>query len=232
MTWLADALSDCTLTTEVENYLLGRGAKEETIESEGIVTWKALTTKAPDENFRRWYGTYGERIAGYVVCPAWSPRGTLLGFEARSIHEKRIADFRLPEAKWNPFWLGLRAGMPRIWDGGDVWVVEGLFDKFALEWAVPNTDAVLASVRAHLTREHVEFLRRYCKGTVHMVYDNDKTGRDATYGCVDDAGKRVFGALERLTQVGLSCRDVPYSGKDPGAVWDRGGAAAVRDAFS
>lgn len=232
MTWLEEALSNCTLTEEVEGYLLGRGAKESTIEDEGIVTWKALTTRAPDENFRKWYGSYGERIVGYLVCPVRSPKGALLGFEARSIREKRITDFRLPEAKWNPFWLGLQAGMQKIWDGGDVWIVEGLFDKCALEWAVPETDAVLASVRAHLTREHIEFLRRYCKGMVHMVYDNDKTGRDATYGYMDDTGKRIPGSLDRLARVGLRCRDVPYSGKDPGAVWDRGGAAAVRAAFT
>lgn len=232
MIWLEEALSNCILTEEVEGYLLGRGAKESTIEGEGIVTWKALTTRSPDDNFCKWYGPYGERIVGYLVCPVRSPKGTLLGFEARSIREKRITDFRLPEAKWNPFWLGLQAGMPRIWDGGDVWVVEGLFDKCALEWAVPETDAVLASVRAHLTREHIEFLRRYCKGMVHMVYDNDKTGRDATHGYLDDTGKWVPGSLDRLARVGLRCRNVPYSGKDPGAVWDRGGAAAVRAAFT
>ncbi|MFA6234140.1 MAG: toprim domain-containing protein [Bacteroidota bacterium] len=231
MNWLEEFLAECTLTEEVEGYLLGRGAKESTISGEKIVTWKPLPQKAPDEDFRKWCGDRGERLTGYLVCPVRSPKGTLLGFEARCITRKKIMDFRLPESKWCPFWLGLQMGMKKIWGGGNVWVVEGLFDKCPMEWVVPETDAVLASVRAHLTREHVEFLRRYCKGMVHMVYDNDPTGRKPTHGYIDDTGKKVYGAVSRLEKVGLKCRDVPYSGKDPGVIWDKGGVAALKTAF-
>lgn len=232
MNWLEEHLAECTLTEEVEGYLLGRGAKEGTLAGERIVTWKPMKIKAPDEKFRTWYGDYGGRISGYLVTPVRSPRETFLGFEARCITHKKIADYRLPEAKWCPFWIGLQVGMQKIWDGGDIWIVEGLFDKCSIEWFVPEKDAVLASVRAHLTREHVEFLRRFCKGWVHMVYDNDTTGRNATHGFMDESGKRIPGALDQLTRVGVLCRDVPYSGKDPGVIWDRGGAQAVRAAFT
>jgi len=230
--WLEEALAECPLTEEVENYLLSRGAQEPTIRGEHLVTWQPLKAPAPVEDFRRWYGSRGERLTGYLVCPVRSPKGTLLGFEARNTHRKQISDYRLPQAKWNPFWLGVQVGMQRIWDGGDIWIVEGLFDKCALEWGVPNKDAVLASVRAHLTREHIEFLRRYCKGWIHLVYDNDVTGRNATHGGPDSSGRMVPGALDRLARVGLKCRDVTYSGKDPGAVWDKGGAAAIQAVFS
>lgn len=229
--WLDEHLAECSLTEDVEGYLLGRGAQESTIREEHIVTWTPLKEKAPVEDFRRWYGNYGERLTGYLVCPVRSPKGTFLGFEARCIKRKHIADYRLPESKWCPFWLGLQAGMPKIWEGGDIWVCEGLFDKCALEWAVPSKDAVLASVRAHMTREHLEFLRRYCKGWIHMVYDNDQTGQRAMHGYVDDTGKNIMGALTRLEKMGLKCQSVSYSGKDPGVVWDRGGAAAVQAAF-
>jgi len=83
-----------------------------------------------------------------------------------------------------------------------------------------------------LGRMHIEFLRRFCRGWVHMVYDQDPTGRKATTGFRDDTGKWTPGALDNLKRVGLRCEDVPYSGgKDPGEIWDKGGIAQLRTAF-
>lgn len=225
----------------MENYALGRGAKESTLQAEGIVTWKSPQTPVPEEaqDFRSRYGIYGEKLKGMLICPVWSPKGVLLGFEGRSIHRKYITDFRLPDEKWNPFFLGTRSAMPAIWSGGDVWITEGLFDKCPLEWVVPPRDAILSTVRAALSQKHVEFLRRYCSGStkrhvmIHMVYDQDETGRRSTHGWVDENGKRRPGALELLRRAGLACRDIPFhGGKDPGVIWDRGGAAAMRAAFN
>jgi DNA primase len=233
--WLDDALKAMTLTEEVEGYLLGRGAMESTIAREGIVTWKATEFEIPDPAFTDVvYGRHGEKLNGYLVCPVRSPRGSLIGFEARNIHKKNIQDFRFIETKYTPFFLGTREAMPAIWAGGDVWICEGLFDKMALEWAVPASDAVLATVSAKLTDLHLEFLRRFCTGWVNMVYDHDETGRRATVGWVDtESGKKRYGALDALRRVGLKCRDMPYSGgKDPGEIWDHGGAAAIRAAFA
>jgi hypothetical protein len=38
-----------------------------------------------------------------VVIPIRGPTGTFLGMEARYRFEKRVTDFRCPEAGWNPF---------------------------------------------------------------------------------------------------------------------------------
>ena len=230
--WLQQALAACTLTEEVEEYLLGRGAKPETIRAERMVTWSSAPTACPDPDFSKRYGSRGEKLSGFMVCPVRSPRGRLLGFEARNINVKVIQDFRLPESKWTPFMLGTRRALPKIWAGGDVWITEGLFDLCPLEWLVPPGDAVLATVRAHLGRMHVEFLRRFCRGWVHMVYDRDGTGRKATTGFREDTGKWMPGALENLERVGLRCTDVTYSGgKDPGEIWDKGGVTGLRAAF-
>ena len=232
--WLDDSLSKMTLTEDVEEYLLGRGTKESTIESEGITTWKQTDDVIPDQGFSDAYGSHGEKLNGYMVCPVRSPRGVLIGFEARNIHKKIIMDYRLPESKWTPFFIGTRSAIPKIWEGGDVWVCEGLFYKTALEWAVPQGDAVLATVTARLSGLHVEFLRRFCTGWVNMVYDNDETGRKATIGWTDaESGKYRFGALDSLKKAGLKCRDVVYSGgKDPGVIWDTGGLPAIMAAFA
>ena len=232
MNWLSDALQKCSLTDDVEGYLLGRGAKESTIRDEGMVTWAPLGQTAPDPQFEQWFGKRGERLAGYLICPMYSPSGDVIGFESRSTQQKIIRDYRMPEAAHQPFWLGTRRAVLKLWEGGDAWVVEGLFDMCPLEWAIPEKDAVLASVRAKLTMSHVEFLRRFCHGWVNVVYDKDESGRRGTFGFTDESGKKQMGALDWLRRVGLRCRDIPYEGgKDPGVIWDKGGVLAIRDTF-
>lgn len=246
--WLEDALKNMVLTEEVEGYLLGRGARDSTIQSEGMVTWHRTAESIPDPSFTAPYGEFGEKLEGFLVCPVWSPRGNLIGFEARNPKVKIIKDYRLPESRWNPFFLGTRGAMEKVWNGGNVWICEGLFDKTALEWAVPETDAVLATVRAKLSDSHLEFLRRFCKGTVYMTYDKDETGVKATgvpnakdgktdkwlsVGSKDpETGKMRYGALANLNRVGVKCRLVDFRGvKDPGDIWDHGGAEAVKSAI-
>jgi len=232
MSWLSDALEMCELSEKVEEHLLGRGLKESTIASEGMVAWTPTEEPVPDIMFAKHYGLHGESLRGMVVCPVWSPKGSVIGFEARAIDKKFITDYRLPKAAWNPFWLGTKGAMEKIWAGGDVWIGEGLFDKAALEWAIPETDAILASVTAKLSKRHVDFLKRFCVGRVHMVYDRDETGRRGVLGYTDKTGKKYWGALESLQFVGLKCRDVVYQGgKDPGEIWDVGGVSAVKKAF-
>jgi hypothetical protein len=233
--WLSEALKGCKLEESTEGYLLGRGAKEESYEDLRCVTWGHPYKEPPDdEAFRARYAPpRGLNLYGWLVCPIYSPKGKVLGFEARNTERKALTEFLLPEAAWSPVWLGLtRAAMERVWAGGDIWIVEGLFDLFPLEWVVPPEDVVLGTLRARLTDKHVEFLRRFCTGWVHMVYDRDEQGRKATHGWTDQTGRRRWGALDKLNRVGVSSRDVPYTGgKDPGEVWDKGGVGALRRAF-
>lgn len=232
MTWLNDVIQQRFLSEEVEEYLLGRGLKESFIKSEKMFSWILPKEPVPDPVFVKRYGEYGEALKGMSLCPIWSPKGVAIGFEARSIKQKYISDYRLPEAYWNPFWIGTCGAMDKIWSGGDVWIGEGLFDIAPLEWVVPDSDAVLASVRAKLSFRHVNFLKRFCQGWVHMVYDRDEAGRNGVLGYTDQTGKHHWGALDVLRYNGLKCRDVMYrGGKDPGEIWDRGGLKAVKEAF-
>ena len=226
------------LPEEAEGYLLGRGMSEETIHRLGIGLWKTPAEPAPDKDFiERYKG--GRYLDGRLVCPAWSPRGNLIGFEARAWRRgegKRITDYRLPAAAWNPFFLGLtEETIEKLRAGGDVWIVEGLFDR-VLELIVPTTDEVLATVRAKVSDAHVEFLRRWVRppATVHIAYDNDETGRKQTHGWVDEkTGKPRWGAITRLEHVGVSVRDVPYvGGKDPCEIWEHTGTEGLRAAFA
>ena len=230
--WLEDHLQSLELSEEAEGYLYGRGAREESIASLGIKEWRPATTTSPSPHFRARYQDRGQRLDGYLVVPLRGPTGRLVGIEARSRFEKKITEFRLPEASWNPVLLNAPETAQKLWNGGSVWVVEGLFDLLALMWVVPSTDAVLATLKAGLAKNHVEFLARFCTNTVYMVYDNDKAGRNATNGYVDHAtNQRHLGALELLTRAGLKAVDYRYGGKDPGEVWSSGGYRKLQQMF-
>lgn len=232
MKWLAEHLSKCPLAEETLEYLLSRGAKTSSIQELGLRTWTPLAEDSPEETFSERYGRRGKPLAGHLAFPVYSPKGTFLGFEARSTREKRVTDFRTAEASWNPFFLGMPRAMKRIWLGGNVWIVEGVFDLLAMEWVVPETDAILATFKAGMSQAHIEFLRRFVTGMVNMVYDQDDAGQRATHGW-HDGTKKYAGALEKMSKVGLKCRALEYhGGKDPGVLWDSYGAKGLKETFS
>lgn len=243
MEWLETALrAGGPIPEDTLGYLLGRGLQESRIRDLNIVTWTRPATPTNDLAFVKHYGPSGcgeakdtADLRQFFIVPFYGPRGNVLGFEGRALDgQKRITDFRTGDAKWTPVFVGLTAtAMQKIWAGGDVWIVEGLFDMAALERVVPECDVVLATLRAKLSDAHVAFLGRFVKGTVHMVYDNDETGQKQMHGWVDAAtGRHRRGALERLRWVGAEARAVSYrGGKDPGEIWDRGGQQALWDAF-
>lgn len=231
-TWLADHFSSLCLSEEAEGYLYGRAATAEAIERLGFVVWDTASTQAPSISFRARYGDRGEKLSGMLAYPLRSPAGALIGFEARSMTEKRISEFRTPEAGWNPVMVGAPEAARKLWAGGSGWICEGVFDQLALELVVPAEDAVISTLRAGLSRAHVEFFARFCRGLVHMVYDNDETGRKMTLGWIDAAtGKPRPGALELLRRAGLQADDFRYPSKDPGEVWSRGGERNLRRVF-
>jgi len=221
MTWIEEALAATTLTEEAEGYLLGRGAKTASYENMGEGVWTRCPTPNTDPDFVDRYGPHGESLEGLLVCPLYTPRGEPVGFEAKSMSRKYLTRYLVrPKADWNPIWVTGTDTAKKLWAGGDAWIVEGRFDLYPMEWVVPETDAVLASVRASLTRKHIEYLRRF--GVfVNVVYDNDETGRVGTDK-----------ALHWLRRAGISCRKVAYTGgKDPGEIWDRAGLDGLKHAF-
>lgn len=235
-TWIDEAAHSFSLSDDIFGYLMGRGGKEGTIESMGLKTWSPLPFDCPDETFCERFGSRGDNLSGNLFIPLYSTIGTTIGFQVRDVSRKKIYRHLLPDAEWFPLWIGIRRALPKVWNGGRLWIVEGLFDLFALEWAVPDTDGVVSSIRAKLTKKHVDFVARVKPPLVSMVYDHDETGRKGVEGYVHPTtGRRVWGALESLRYRGVTCRKYVYNpslGKDPGEIWDRGGEALVRRAFA
>jgi hypothetical protein len=234
--WLETALFSCPLTLGAEEYAMGRGLSQVALQDFGVGVWAkdSLEEDAPDLLFRKRFGQKGSRVDGSLCIPLRCPRGNLIGAEFRSWNgPKVIRQFLLPEAEWNPVFIGLTPQvMEKVWAGGSVWVAEGLFDVGPLGFVIPSQDVVVGTLRARLSDRHILFLRRFCRGYTNMVYDNDETGRKMTHGYLDETGTHRWGALELLNRVGMRCRDVPYfGGKDPGEIWERSGTEGLSRAF-
>lgn len=230
--WLEAHLPRLTLSEDAEGYLLGRAGTPEGIERLGIREWEPAPDPSPNSAFNARYGPRGEALAGMLFIPLRSPSGLLVGFEARSRFEKRVTEFRTPEADWCPVLIGAPYAAEKLWAGGSVWVAEGVFDLFALEMVAPPTDAVVATLRAGLSVRNADFLARLCENVVYMVYDNDEAGRRATLGWQDpNTGKYRRGALDLLKRRGVRSADYRYVGKDPGEVWSSGGSKKLRRVF-
>lgn len=236
--WLTDAIlnSAQNLSEEAEGYVLGRGLPSRLATEMHVGVWQPPLESAPAEDFRK-FGSQGEHFKGWLSIPLWSPRGSLLGVEFRKWDgEKRVRKYHLPTSKWNPVFGGLTpSALHKIWEGGDVWLVEGIFD-LALSHAVEGKDVVLSTGGAMLTQRHVSFLKRFMLPTaaVHLAFDEDETGRRQATGFTDDkTGRWVPGVPARLERVGVRCQVRRYrGGKDPGEIWEHGGSEALRSSFS
>lgn len=229
--WLSNHLRSLSLSEEAEGYLLGRGASPEAIVHFQFAEWEPAREPVPSAAFRERYGSRGEKLRGQIVYPLLSPSGRLLGMEARSRFEKRISEFRTPEAEWNPVLANAPEAARKMWGGGSVWVVEGIWDLLPLWMILPPEDVVVATLRARLSYNHVEFFSRFLRDRVYMCYDNDETGRKATLGWKDETGKYRPGALDLLKKAKLRAVDFRYRGKDPGEVWSSGGMRNMRRVF-
>lgn len=237
--WLEDRLKESqqNLSVELTDYLLGRGVREDSIQRLGFGLWSPCGNPSEPDSvwslFCEKYGEGGRYLRDHLVYPIRSGYGTLLGLEARRLDKKNITKFFLPSAKWNALFFGLPQAVPKVWGGGNLWLVEGIFDLTAMEHIVPENDAVVASMTAHLSQNQLNFFKRYCRGMVNVVYDNDKAGRQATHGFIDEkTGQRRLGVLELLKRAGVMNRDYPYSGgKDPGEIWEKSGTWGLQKAF-
>jgi len=237
--WLARNLlmSSDTMPESAEGFMLGRGLPYSLASEMRVGLWEGADEPCPSSTFTERYGSRGHRVSGWLTIPAWSPRGQVLGVEFRRWGgEKGSQKFYLPDSRWLPVFTGLvPSALNRIWRGGDVWLVEGVFD-LAVAHAIPDKDVALACGGAKITPCQLTFLRRFLddRAWVHVCFDMDETGQNMAHGYTHpDTGKRVWGAVERLTRAGIKARVVQYrGGKDPGEIWERAGTAHLREALA
>jgi len=219
--WLQQGFSD--LSQEHQSYLTSRGVDEDS--SVGFYTWKPPAEPCPCPRFISNFGDKGYKILGQLVIPIRSPRGAILGMEARSFSEdgsKRVLQYRTNNAQWNPYFLGAEKAFKTLWLGGDLWVVEGIFDMIAIEKILPKSDTVISTLRAGMDMNSINMISRFISpmSTLYIAYDNDETGKsksDWLRNKFASEGARVYQAR--------------YRGKDPNEVWKLGGERLLRRYF-
>ena len=233
MSWLS-ACINTNLPDEFEDYLLSRGVGRSLIEEHSFGWWDQKTAPTDPLVLGR-YSRILREFIGRLLVPMFSPQGKMIGAEARIISGDGVKSLRLltTPALWNPIFVGLTpTAMDRIWGGCDVWLVEGVFDATTLQSIVGDA-VVLGTMRAAVTRKHLDFLKRFVTGDVYVAYDNDKTGQDSMHGYVDENNRKRLGVVEKINGLGLRCVPVYYrGGKDPNEIWERGGSPALQKAFS
>lgn len=215
-----ELLAGIEWTEQAEGYFLGRGAKLSTAQTMCLGEWAGA--EVSDESFSVRYGKNGDSLLGWWCWPLRTPTNRIVGIEFRNPeYKKSVRHLLHDEADPHAVWTCRPDSFEKIWNGGAVWLVEGLFDLLALEWVVPDTDAILACGRANLNKKQAESLRRLAPPYVHVVFDRD------------DAGERgAEFATKSLTAIGLRHGVVSYGGgKDPGELWSKGGKQAVVAAF-
>lgn len=221
--WVEDAIEP--LSEEAEGFALGRGLPSTLLAELGIGLWRPPAVASPDSSYAARYGDKGEGVADWLAIPLYAPQGRLVGVTYRRWEgPKEVLKFRLKGSAKVPIFEGLNpASLGRLWRGGDVWLVEGIFD-LSLSHVIPTSDCILACGTARLTNPQTLFLQRFLgRGrVVHVVFDEDAIGREK-------GGE----AVKRLDRVGVRARHVRYrGGKDPGEIWERGGKSALAMSFN
>ena len=100
VSWIEQGLTPCS--EKHLAYLNGRGVDEDTTIS--FYTWKCPPTPSPCQRFTLNFGTTGNRIEGHLIIPIYTPRGGLIGFEARDFDgegKKKVLQYRTTQAQWN-----------------------------------------------------------------------------------------------------------------------------------
>jgi len=207
---------------DYSSYLKSRGVDEDTLVH--FYSWKPhANVECP--KFQSLYGSQGEKITRHLITPISSPRGEVIGLELRKVDsegKKRVNQYRTLSAQWNPYVLGAEDAFKSLWEGCDVWVVEGIFDKVALDKVIPRCDAVISTLRAGMDSHTMDMLSRYATraSTIYISYDNDETGQ-----------KKASWLQRELTTKGVRSVVWRYRGKDPNEVWNQGGDQALRRMF-
>lgn len=199
---------------QYKDYLDSRGVNS--LSKVNFSSWES-TFVSDCPKFIAYFGERGERLKSHLIIPIYSPRGNIIGLEARLVlpdGSKKVTQYRSLEAQWNPYLLGSESAFKSLSEGYDLWIVEGVFDKIALDRIIPQGDSVVASLRAGMDTLSITMIERYYRpsSTIYICYDNDETGRKkASWLHFEFKKRNIRSVVSR------------YRGKDPNEVWQKGG---------
>lgn len=191
-------------------YCLMRGFKEEWIKEYKVCRWNPPNSLIRNEDFCHIFLPKGEVLKNHIIFPLFDHIGNLVAFESRDVTVKESRKFKFFPDPMLIFGMNKEV-FKKIWDGCNIWVVEGIFDAVALRWI--TSDIVLSTLTANFSVTFLEFLSRFYHRSysINILYDTDTGGIKGS--------DRAYGHLNRL---GINSRRffVRHSKhRDPGDLW-------------
>lgn len=211
--WTKDftAFANASLTKREREILQLRGVTDNQINLYQIGYVNTKLPKDVPEHFS-WWSNNGVKLNDVFVFPLTTTLGAINGFQFRHVvrEQKGYIDYFVDRKE--PCTFGLSQAVKAVWDSQSVFLVEGAFDLFPIQRAVPYTIATLtASVNGQLVR----LLRRLVK-KVWLGYDADATGKS---GC-EEFKKRYGDEFEvYIMKYPMTSKTV----KDFGELWETWG---------
>lgn len=204
------------MTTNEREALWSRGASDEQIDLYRIGYLNKALPEGLPEPFVKW-AMSGDKLEDTFLLPLTTTLGEVRGFQLRHVDRRRVgySDFFIDRREACLF--GLSQAVAAMWESGSVYLVEGAFDLFPVQRAVPG---VVATLTARTSQQTARVLRRIVS-RVWMGYDMDESGRK---GCEDFAKEhgRDF-QVYTVAYPRVNGKVV----KDPGDLWEAWGDAQL-----
>ncbi len=223
MTWL-DGLVEtahASLSERVRSALWLRGVNDDQISNYKVGYLRRVLDVGGDcpEEFLRWARGHDRHLSDVLVFPLTTALGEVAGVQFRQTSRTEKGYFDYIISKEEPVFFGLHQAISAIWETEAIWLVEGVFDLFALQRHVPN---IVSTLHAGISASLWQWLRRMVN-TIYLAYDMDDTGKSVSYSILKE--NREAGSPFQITLVKFP--RVVYRGgkiaKDPGDLWEAWG---------
>jgi len=204
------------VTSREREALWGRGVSDEQISLYQVGYLNRALPEGLPEHFVRW-AMSGDKLEDTFLLPLTTTLGEIRGFQLRHVDRERggYSDYFLDRREACLF--GLHQAISAMWASGTVFLVEGAFDLFPIQRAIPG---VVATLTARTGPQTIRVLRRIVT-RVWAGYDMDETGRK---GC-DDFAREHGDTFQVYTVVYPRVNGKVV--KDPGDLWEAWGDAQM-----
>lgn len=219
MGWLDDLTlyAHRQLDDRVLDALYGRGVSDEQIDLYKLGHLNGIIPSLPADakDFIKWAQGDG-RIDDVVTLPLTNALGHVLGMQFRHVDQARKGYSEYVIEREEPVFFGLGQAMPEIWRTRRAFLVEGAFDVFPVQRAIPY---VFATLTARVPAQLARFLRRIVKH-VALGYDMDRTGRASCERFVKNYGHDF--EVQTIAYPPARLADGKLA-KDPSDIWEAWG---------
>lgn len=178
MTWLDEFVefAQAQLCERAMEGYWDRGVSEKQIRDFKLGYIKNTLPNLPSEasEFTHW-STKGPLLEDVFVFPLTNVLGEVRGLQFRSVDREQKGYRTFYNGKQEPVLFGLGQSAEFLFDKRAIFVVEGVFDLFPVQRAIPW---VVATLTARVSRNTVRLLKRLVSD-IWLGYDLDSTGREA-----------------------------------------------------